>query len=189
LVDLQSGFSVGELRQIPFKGRQVNMATSKTSTEVLPIGHHSSDEWLEVTPGERFMIRTSAVETNGVYTMIEIFAEPGNGVPMHIHQNEDEHFIVLEGTLHIAVGDKAVNVAAGRAVTVSRGVPHAWSNVSDTEVRMLVLFSPGQIEGMFREIAVRKNDDIAAILDKFGCLIVGPPPSEGLNTFHSPRSR
>jgi quercetin dioxygenase-like cupin family protein len=164
------------------------MATSKTSTEVLLIDPHSGDEWLEVAPGERFMIRTSAVETNGAYTMIEIFAEPGNGIPMHIHKNEDEHFIVLEGTLHIAVGDKAVNVGAGRAVSVSRGVPHAWSNVSDTKVRMLVLFSPGHIEGMFREIALRQNDDIAAILGKFGCLIVGPPLSEGLNTFHSPRS-
>src|ERR1700740_966381 len=95
--------------------------------------------------GERSMIRTSAVETIGAYTMIEIFAEAGNGVPMHIHKNEDEHFIVLEGTLHIAVGDKAVNVAAGRAVTVSRGVPHAWSNLSQPEVRMLVLFSPGHV--------------------------------------------
>jgi mannose-6-phosphate isomerase-like protein (cupin superfamily) len=165
------------------------MATSITSTEVIPIGLHSSDEWMEVTPGERLMIRTSAAETNGAYAMFEIFAEAGNGVPMHIHKNEDEHFIVLEGTLHMAVGDKAVNVGAGRAVTVSRGVPHAWSNVSDTEVRMLVLFSPGYVEGMFREIALRQNDDIAAILEKFGCLIVGPPLSEGLNTIHSPRSR
>jgi mannose-6-phosphate isomerase-like protein (cupin superfamily) len=171
------------------------MATSQTSTavqtptEVLPIGHHSSDKWSEVTPGERFMIRTSAAETDGAYAVIEIFAQPGNGVPMHIHKNEDEHFIVLEGTLHMAVGDKAVNVGAGRAVTVSRGVPHAWSNVSDTEVRMLVLFSPGHAEGIFREIAARKHDDVAAILEKFGCFIVGPPPSEGLATFNSPRSR
>jgi quercetin dioxygenase-like cupin family protein len=161
------------------------MATSQTSTEVLSIGHHSSDEWSEVTRGERLMIRTSAVQTNGAYTMIEIFAEPGNGVPMHIHKSEDEHFLVLEGTLHIVIGDKRVNVSAGRAVTVRSGVPHAWCNVSDADVRMLVLFSPGHVEGMFREVAL---DDIAAILDKFGCLVVGPPPSEGLKTFDSPRA-
>ena len=165
------------------------MAISKTATEVLLIAPHGGGEWLEVTPGERLMIRTSAAETNGAYTMMEIFAEPGNGVPMHIHQNEDEHFIVLEGTLHMAIGDKAVNVGAGRAMTVSRGVPHAWSNVSEAEVRMLVLFSPGHVEGMFREVARRKSDDVADILEKFGCLIVGPPLSEGLATFYSPRSR
>lgn len=164
------------------------MATSKTSTEVLAIDHQGSDEWAEITPGERFIIRTSAVATNGAYTMLEVLADPGNGVPMHIHNNEDEHFIVLRGTLHIVCGDKAVNVSAGRAVTVSRGVPHAWSNVSDAEVRMLVLFSPGHIEGLFREIAVRQSDDIAAILDKFGCLIVGPPPSHTLHSINSPRA-
>jgi len=38
--------------------------------------------------------------------MLELIADPRNGVPMHIHQNEDEHFIVLEGSLHIANGDK-----------------------------------------------------------------------------------
>jgi mannose-6-phosphate isomerase-like protein (cupin superfamily) len=164
------------------------MATSKTSTEVLPIGHQGADEWSQITPGERFIIRTSAVETNGAYTMLEVLADSGNGVPMHIHENEDEHFIVLEGTLRIVCADKAVNATAGRAVTVSKGVPHAWSNVSDTEVRMLVLFSPGHIEGLFREVAVRQSDDITAILDKFGCLIVGPPSSEGVHSINSPRS-
>jgi mannose-6-phosphate isomerase-like protein (cupin superfamily) len=164
------------------------MATSKTSTEVLAIDRRGNDEWSEITPGERFIIRTSAVQTRGAYTMLEVLADPGNGVPLHIHTNEDEHFIVLEGTAHIVCGDKAVNVAAGRAVTVSRGVPHAWSNLSDTEVRMLVLFSPGRIEGLFREIAARQSDDIAAILDKFGCLIVGPPSSEGIHSINSPRA-
>ncbi len=66
------------------------MLISKTSTEALSIAQQSSDEWLEVMLGERFMIRTSAAETNGAYTMIEVFAEPGNGVPMHVHKNEDD---------------------------------------------------------------------------------------------------
>ena len=36
---------------------------------------------------------------------------------------------------------------------------------------MLLVFSPGHIERLFREVAARENDDIAAILDKFGCLM------------------
>jgi hypothetical protein len=45
---------------------------------------------------------------------------------------------------------------------------------------MLIIFSPGHIEGLFREITTRKSgDDIAALSDKFGCLIVGPPLHEG----------
>jgi len=56
---------------------------------------------------------------------------------------------------------------------------------------MLVIFSPGHIEGLFRfrEITTGKSgDDIAALSYKFGCLIVGPPLDEGIYTIASPRS-
>jgi mannose-6-phosphate isomerase-like protein (cupin superfamily) len=143
---------------------------------VLPIARHSNAEWFETTPGERFAIRTSAKETEGAFTVLEVVADPRNGVPMHIHKNEDEHFVVLEGTLHLANGDTMLDARAGTAVTVSKGVPHAWCNLTDRPLRMLVIFSPGHVEGLFREVAARKSDDdIAAIADKFGCLIVGPP--------------
>jgi quercetin dioxygenase-like cupin family protein len=118
------------------------MKASKKSTQVQPIGDQGDDGWQEITPGERCRIRTSVAETKGVYTMIEVVAETRNGVPMHIHQNEDEHFIVLEGTLHIVNGDETLDAPAGTAITVSKGVPHAWCNLSDAPVRMLVIFSP-----------------------------------------------
>ena len=89
------------------------MASSKKSTEVLSINHQDNGEWLETTPGERFTIRTSAKETKGIYTMLEVVADPRNGVPIHIHKNEDEHFLVLEGTLHIVIGDVTLDVRAG----------------------------------------------------------------------------
>src|SRR3984893_10630590 len=98
-------------------GRSI-LASSKKSTEVLSINHQDNGEWLETTPGERFTIRTSAKETKGMYTMLEVVADPRNGVPIHIHKNEDEHFLVLEGTLHIIIGDVTLDVPAGAAVTV-----------------------------------------------------------------------
>ena len=67
-------------------------------------------------------------------------------------------------TLHIANGDKTLDAPAGTAVTVRKGVPHAWCNLSETPVRMLLVFSPGHIERLFKEVATRQRDDIAAIL-------------------------
>jgi mannose-6-phosphate isomerase-like protein (cupin superfamily) len=110
-------------------------------------------QWQHVTPGERFKIRVSSAQTMGAYSVIEIVADPGNGVPLHTHNKEDEHFIVVEGTLDIAYGDRRWDAPAGTSVTVRRGVPHAWCNPSDTPLRMLVIFSPGQIEGLFRATA------------------------------------
>jgi hypothetical protein len=40
------------------------MTTSKISTEVLPSDHQGDGEWLQITPGERFKIRTSVEETD-----------------------------------------------------------------------------------------------------------------------------
>jgi len=172
-----------------FANRQVNMTTSRKSTQGPLLGRRSNAEWLQVTPGERFTIRTSVKETEGNFTMLEVVADSRNGVPMHIHNNEDEHFIVLAGTLHIVNGNTALDARAGTAVTVSKGVPHAWCNLTDEPVRMLIIFSPGHIEGLFKKVAARKSDDdIAALAEKFGCLIVGPPLHEGIYSISSPRA-
>jgi mannose-6-phosphate isomerase-like protein (cupin superfamily) len=82
------------------------MTRSTISTEVLPNDNHSSSDWLQITPGERFKIRTSSNETEGAYTTLELVADPRNGTPRHVHKNEDEHFIVLEGTCTSPMGTK-----------------------------------------------------------------------------------
>jgi hypothetical protein len=77
------------------------------STAVLPI----VDKWFELTPGERFTIRSSVTETEGKFTMLELGADSRNGVPMLIHKNEEEHFIVLGGTF---TDNTAWDVASAR---------------------------------------------------------------------------
>ena len=160
---------------------------AKKLTSILPADSH----WLEVTPGERFTVRTSVDDTDGAYSMIEVVAQPRNGVPMHIHTREDEHFLILEGSLHMANGDERLDVPAGAAVTVRKGVPHAWCNLGDKPVRMLAVFSPGHIEAMFRQISSLASDSLetlaAVASDQFGTIIVGPPIAEGLYTLASPR--
>jgi mannose-6-phosphate isomerase-like protein (cupin superfamily) len=157
------------------------------STKEPTNGHARMDDWREVTPGERFVIRTPSEDTNGLYSMLEVVADPRNGVPIHIHANEDEHFIVLEGTAHMAIGDKRSDVAAGSSITVPKGVPHAWCNRSDTPLRMLVLFSPGGIDELFRENARRDNVDVMALAGKFGTRMIGPALFDNIYTILSPR--
>jgi mannose-6-phosphate isomerase-like protein (cupin superfamily) len=162
--------------------------TSPNAAEVGSTSDRHRDEWLQVTPGERFRIRISSAQTMGAYSVLEIVADPGNGVPLHIHNKEDEHFIVLEGTLDIANGDRRWDAPAGTSITVRRGVPHAWCNPSDTPLRMLVVFSPGQIDGLFRATAgVDDIDEIAAIAARYGTQLVGPPLRGTARSIHSPR--
>jgi mannose-6-phosphate isomerase-like protein (cupin superfamily) len=145
-------------------------------------------DWQQVTPGERFKIRVSSAHTVGAYSVLEIVADPGNGVPLHVHSKEDEHFIVVEGTLDIANGDRRWDAPAGTSVTVRRGVPHAWCNSSDTPLRMLVVFSPGQIDGLFRATAgIDDVDKITAIAARYGTKLVGPPLQGTARSIHSPQ--
>ena len=62
------------------------------------------DDWLQTRPGERCLIRVPAADTNGVYSFVEIVSDPGDGTPLHVHQNEDEYLFVLEGTVRLALG-------------------------------------------------------------------------------------
>ena len=160
----------------------------RTRPKLGEVRNQDDGEWLQVTPGERFKIRVSSAQTLGAYSVIEIVADPGNGVPLHIHNKEEEHFIVVEGTLDIANGDRRWDAPAGTSVTVRRGVPHAWCNPSDTPLRMLVVFSPGQIDGLFRATAgVDDVDKIAAIAARYGTKLVGPPLHGTAYSIHSPQ--
>jgi quercetin dioxygenase-like cupin family protein len=146
------------------------------------------NEWSEVTRGERYIIRITSKETNGAYSVLEVVADPRNGVPMHVHDNEEEHFIILEGKAIIANGDNRAEVDAGSSVTIGRGVPHAWCNPSEeTALRMLVLFTPGGLEELFRRNAGTEPADMITLADKFGTRITGPALFNDLHTISSRR--
>ena len=74
------------------------MTMQERFSKGLPINQGSKSEWSDVTPGERFSVRVPSEETDGTYTLLEIVADHRNGTPIHLHQNEDVHFIILEGT-------------------------------------------------------------------------------------------
>jgi len=57
--------------------------------------------WYEGTAGERIAVRLSSTDTNGAYAIVESVAPPGCSPPMHLHRNEEEHFVVLAGTYRI----------------------------------------------------------------------------------------
>ena len=67
----------------------------------------ADDTWLQVTPGERLRIRVTSAQTMGAYSIIEIVADPHNGVPLHVHQNEENILscCTAPSTSPFAIGD------------------------------------------------------------------------------------
>jgi hypothetical protein len=94
---------------------------------------------------------------------------------MHLHQKEEEHFVVLEGTYRVAVEDKIFDVAPGTSVAVTKGVPHAWRNLSSSPGRLLAIFTPGGFERLVQEVISAPAGNVEELAARYGCLIVGPP--------------
>ena len=136
----------------------------------------TNGEWLETRPGEHCLIRVSAKDTHDLYSLVEIVSDPGDGTPMHIHETEDEHIVVLEGTARIAYGDKVFDSHVGDVVTLRKGIPHAWENRSSAPLRIAVLASPGGIEAILDLIANANQADVPSLAEAFHVRIIGPAP-------------
>src|SRR5215475_5125926 len=120
----------------------------------------TKEGWLETRPGEHCLIRVSAKDTQGLYSLVEVLSDPGDGTPMHVHEREDEHIAVLEGTARIAHGDEVLDARAGDVVTLRKGIPHAWGNRSSAPLRIAVLVSPGGIEAILPLIVTTNPADL-----------------------------
>jgi len=76
-------------------------------------------------------------ELNGQYFMV--VRVEGEKVPWHIHENEDEMFLVVDGTLNIHEREKVIIVNKGEFYIVPKGVEHRV--VPEGHVK-LILFEP-----------------------------------------------
>jgi len=133
-------------------------------------------EWLQTRPGERCLIRVPGSDTDGTYSLVEIISSPGDGTPMHVHDVEDEHIIVLKGIARVAYGDDIFDAQAGATVTLRKGFPHAWGNRSDSQLHIAVLAFPGGCKQVLRLMTAAREADIPALAAGFRVRPVGPAP-------------
>jgi mannose-6-phosphate isomerase-like protein (cupin superfamily) len=99
-----------------------------------------------VPPGEgqrmgnvEFLART--VDTPRFnFAIIEISA--GRVLEPHIHDQEDDAFLIIEGELTFMLADGEVSAPPGTFVLVPPGVEHGFRNDGDTPVRMFNIHAP-----------------------------------------------
>jgi len=101
--------------------------------------------------GAEFLVKASADTTGGAFTIVEE-VEPLD-TPLHVHEHEDELFVVLDGEHVFRVGDEEFRVGPGATVFAPRGVPHAHRRVVPRTGRFLTMTSPAGFERFFRELA------------------------------------
>jgi quercetin dioxygenase-like cupin family protein len=100
------------------------------------------------------VMKATAETTGGAFSLSEATFPPGMaGPPPHAHAHTTDTFYVLDGTLHLTVGDRAIDAPAGSYILVPPGVVHTFANTSDAPVRFLNLNAPGGWERYLRDLA------------------------------------
>lgn len=145
-------------------------------------GEHQRLEWLD---GGVMSVLLDGKATGGQLTMVRSRLAPGAASPVHVHRNEDELFLLLDGHGIFWYGEERYELGAGGVIFLPRNVPHAYRFTSDT-VDLLTICTPSGIEDFFRlaghDLSVPKPDGwaltppvLAAAAARTGQEILGPP--------------
>lgn len=102
--------------------------------------------------GSQVFHRAKSGETDGVFSVVELVSEPGTGVSLHVHDNEDELVYIVEGEIEVTLGDQSMKASKGVMALLPRGIPHGYTNVGDTPSRVLDVILPGKFDNYFVEL-------------------------------------
>ena len=113
------------------------------------------------------------------FTLAEFTGGPGPWTVLHIHNQVNESFFVLDGSFTFTVGDQETRAERGDYVLVQPGVPHMMTGGPEGG-SLLTLMVPGGNEDMFIELAKLGPESItdsavrAAVSAKYDSVPVQP---------------
>lgn len=142
---------------------------------------HDALEWNHT----KYRVVLASEDTGKTISIFWSQTEGPGGPPMHVHDDADETFYVLEGrTVFVVSGEKVV-VEAGGAAYVPRGAEHTYRVLEEDGGTQLTIMSPGGFEHFFAAVAaegLRIPEDmprIEEIAAGFQLRFTGPPlPAE-----------
>lgn len=93
-------------------------------------------------------------DTRGIFSFFISTVPPGGGVPIHTHLKEDEAYYLLDGEWEIYDTDHNETLTLGpeNYVYVPMGINHGFKNIGKGPGRMILLTTPGGLEGFFEGI-------------------------------------
>jgi quercetin dioxygenase-like cupin family protein len=120
----------------------------------LPLVIASSDTGKTISLGRTLHnFKLNSADTSGKLALMEATMQPHTLTIPHMHTNEDEILIPLEGELGIRIGDDEFHVGPGAYIFAPHGILHALWNRTDTVSKGISIFSPAGIEPFFEELS------------------------------------
>ncbi|MFD4369568.1 cupin domain-containing protein [Rhodococcus sp. NPDC058521] len=123
-----------------------------------------------------------ASDTDGAVSSLEVrLAKDADGALPHFHTLSSELFYVVAGELRVMAGDRIETVTEGGSLMVPKLMPHAFGATPDSDVRLLIVLTPGvERFGYFRLLAriqsgEARPEELAAAQDEYDNHFVDAP--------------
>ena len=159
-----------------------------TTSAVSPYTVHPGEGEAAWYLGSLFEWKARGADTGGELAAVETTVQPGGEPPLHVHEREDEVFLVLNGKITFQLGDERVDAEPGAWVFAPRGVPHGFAVRTDV-ARMLNVMTPAGLEPLFDRFSEPAGERtlpplpagppdmeaMTAAMTEHGVTIVGPP--------------
>jgi len=124
-------------------------------------------------------VKISGKDTNGQLAVFEYVGIQKVGPSLHVHFEQDEIFMVVEGEYLFQVGEKKELLNAGDTIFLPRQIPHTWIQLSDKGKLIYYLQPAGKMEEFFLAMNNLKERPSQEVMDKIhaehGMKVVGPP--------------
>ena len=95
--------------------------------------------------------------------VFEMTLPAGAAPPLHVHDDLDDTWYILEGQMVVRCGDEELVVGAGHWVSMPRGVPHTFRVVGDREARILLVHDNASFRDFVRKLGVPAGARIVPI--------------------------
>lgn len=115
---------------------------------------HQANAPVLLFAGSTMKLHLTGEQTGGAFCLLESVMPPGHCTPVHVHDDEEEAFLVLEGQLEVTIGTETITVRAGESALAPRGIPHQLRNATGHPVRGIVIATPAGFDAFVQAAGV-----------------------------------
>ena len=127
--------------------RNGNVSDKRSEADSVTKGHE-----LRNYQGGYFKTLISPAESGNSLAILDLVLPAGAEPPPHIHTQEDETFLLLEGSLEVHIGDTLTVLKPGEAIFAPRNIPHSFRILTE-KARLINLITPGSLWSYFIEFS------------------------------------
>jgi uncharacterized cupin superfamily protein len=126
---------------------------SAAPNDSLPAAVVGADEGKVVSAfGNEIRFKLGADDTAGRISLGLAFVPAGSaGPPPHVHEREDEIFLIVEGRYRVFAAGEWSEAGPGAVVFLPRGMTHTFQVIGETDGRHWVITNSGDFERFYSQ--------------------------------------